>query len=128
MLLAHPLDQIADGHGLPATAPRGRNPASASEQTTGGTLPKRPAPASVIRRADTLVSVHQADLPEADAPTTCAHIIEPGSTAMLSEIFILRLEAILRSPIAPGTGNSDTRFVPIERTMRPAKVTQQVGK
>jgi hypothetical protein len=31
---------------------------------------------------------------------------------MLSEIFILRLEAILRAPIAPGTCNSDTRFVP----------------
>jgi hypothetical protein len=44
---------------------------------------------------------------------------------MLSEIFILRLEAILRSPIAPGTGNSDTRFVPIERTVGPAKVMQQ---
>jgi hypothetical protein len=47
---------------------------------------------------------------------------------MLSEIFILRLEATLRALPAPGIGNSDTRFVPIARTMSPAKVTQQDGK
>jgi hypothetical protein len=47
---------------------------------------------------------------------------------MLSEIFILRLEAILRARIAPGTCNSDTRFVPIERTVGPAKVTQRGAK
>jgi hypothetical protein len=29
---------------------------------------------------------------------------------MLSEIFILRLEAILRAPIAPGTGNCETHL------------------
>jgi hypothetical protein len=47
---------------------------------------------------------------------------------MLSEIFILRLEAILRAPIAPGTGNSDTRFVPIRPPMNRAKDTQPDGK
>ena len=47
---------------------------------------------------------------------------------MLSEIFILRLEAILRAPIAPGTGISDTRFIPIRPPMSPAKNMQQGGK
>ena len=47
---------------------------------------------------------------------------------MLSEIFILRLEAILRAPIAPGTGNSDTRFVPIRPPMSRVKDPQQSGK
>ena len=44
---------------------------------------------------------------------------------MLSEIFILRLEAILRAPIAPATGNSDTRFVPVRPPMSRAKDAQQ---
>jgi hypothetical protein len=47
---------------------------------------------------------------------------------MLSEIFILRLEAILRAPIAPGTGNSDTRFVPVRPPMSRGKDLQQSGK
>ena len=47
---------------------------------------------------------------------------------MLSEIFILRLEAILRAPIAPGTGISDTRFVPIKQPTSPANDMQQGGK
>jgi hypothetical protein len=55
-------------------------------------------------------------------------MVEPGSRAMLSEIFILRLEAILRAPIAPGTGNSDTRFVYIKQPMSPAKDMQQGGR
>jgi hypothetical protein len=46
---------------------------------------------------------------------------------MLSEIFILRLEAILRAPIAPGTGNCDTRFISIKPPMSPAK-DMQSGK
>jgi hypothetical protein len=44
---------------------------------------------------------------------------------MLSEIFILRLEAILRAPIAPGTGNNDTRFITIKQPVSPAKDIQQ---
>jgi hypothetical protein len=47
---------------------------------------------------------------------------------MLSEIFILRLEAILRAPIAPGPGNSDTRFVPVKPPMSRARDLQQGGK
>jgi hypothetical protein len=47
---------------------------------------------------------------------------------MLSEIFILRLEAMLRAPIAAGTGNSDTRFVPVKPPMSRAKDLQQSGK
>jgi hypothetical protein len=35
------------------------------------------------------------------------------------------LEAILRAPIAPGTGNGDIRFVSIKQPMSPAKDMQQ---
>jgi hypothetical protein len=47
---------------------------------------------------------------------------------MLAEIFILRLEAVLRSSIAPPTGNSDTRFVPIKPPVNPAKDPQLAGR
>ena len=47
---------------------------------------------------------------------------------MLSEIFILRLEAILRASNAPTTGSSDSRFVPIKHPVSPAKVLEQAGK
>jgi hypothetical protein len=40
---------------------------------------------------------------------------------MLAEIFILRLEAVLRSSSAPPAGNSDTRFVPIKAAVSRAK-------
>jgi hypothetical protein len=46
---------------------------------------------------------------------------------MLSEIFILRLETILRTN-APAPGVSDTRFVPIKPAVSPAKDPQQAGK
>ena len=47
---------------------------------------------------------------------------------MLSEIFILRLEAILRSPNGSTLGNSDTRFVPIKPSASPTKDSLQGGK
>jgi hypothetical protein len=47
---------------------------------------------------------------------------------MLSEIFILRLEAILRSPKGPSLGNSDTRFVPIKPPTSPSKDSAPGGK
>jgi hypothetical protein len=47
---------------------------------------------------------------------------------MLSEIFILRLEAILRASNAPARGISDTRFVPIMPPVSPPKDSQQAGK
>jgi hypothetical protein len=47
---------------------------------------------------------------------------------MLSEIFVLRLEAILRSQNAPTLGTSDTRFVPIKPPVSPSKDSQQSGK
>jgi hypothetical protein len=47
---------------------------------------------------------------------------------MLSEIFVLRLEAILRALSAPACGNSDTRFVPIKPPVSPTKDAQQAGK
>ena len=46
---------------------------------------------------------------------------------MLSEIFILRLETILRVN-APVPGSSDTRFVPIKPPVSPTKDPQQAGK
>jgi hypothetical protein len=46
---------------------------------------------------------------------------------MLAEIFILRLEAALRSSVPP-TGNSDTRFVPIKPPVSPAKNLQHAGR
>jgi hypothetical protein len=39
---------------------------------------------------------------------------------MLSEIFMLRLEAILRASNALAPGSSDTRFVPIKPSVSPA--------
>ena len=47
---------------------------------------------------------------------------------MLSEIFILRLEAILRAANAPIPASIDTRFVPIKPPARPTKNLQQAGK
>jgi len=47
---------------------------------------------------------------------------------MLSEIFILRLETILRTSNAPAPGSSDTRFVPTKLPVSPAKDLQQAGK
>jgi hypothetical protein len=47
---------------------------------------------------------------------------------MLSEIFMLRLEAILRMSSAPALGSSDTRFVPIKPPVSPTKDSQQAGK
>jgi len=47
---------------------------------------------------------------------------------MLSEIFMLRLEAILRTSNAPTLGSSDTRFVPIKPPVSPSKDVQQAGK
>ena len=47
---------------------------------------------------------------------------------MLSEIFVLRLEAILRASNAPASGSSDTRFVPIKPPVSPTKDGQQTGK
>jgi hypothetical protein len=47
---------------------------------------------------------------------------------MMSEIFILRLEAILRASNASTISTSDTRFVPVKPPVRPAKDTQQAGK
>jgi hypothetical protein len=46
---------------------------------------------------------------------------------MLSEIFILRLEAILRASMAPATG-SNTRFVPIKPPASPARDLQHAGR
>jgi hypothetical protein len=40
---------------------------------------------------------------------------------MLSEIFVLRLEAILRASNAAGSGSSDTRFVPIKQPLSPIR-------
>jgi hypothetical protein len=47
---------------------------------------------------------------------------------MLSEIFMLRLEAIFRASNPPTIGVSDTRFVPIKPPVDPAKDSQQAGK
>jgi hypothetical protein len=47
---------------------------------------------------------------------------------MLSEVFILRLEATLRASSAPITGSSDTRFVSIKLPVAPAKDLQPAGK
>ena len=46
---------------------------------------------------------------------------------MLSEIFMLRLEAILRAN-APAPGGSDTRFVPVKPPASPTKDQPQTGK
>jgi hypothetical protein len=47
---------------------------------------------------------------------------------MLSEIFILRLEAMVRASNMWTPGNSDTRFVPIKPPESPPKDQQQAGK
>jgi hypothetical protein len=47
---------------------------------------------------------------------------------MLSEIFVLRLEGILRASNAPAPGSSDTRFVPIKPPVSPTKDAQEAGK
>jgi hypothetical protein len=46
---------------------------------------------------------------------------------VLSEIFMLRLEANLRASNAPAPGTSDTRFVPIKPPAS-TKDSQQAGK
>jgi hypothetical protein len=60
------------------------------------------------------------------------HLAKPegnqGARAMLSEIFILRLEAMLRVSNAFAIGRSDTRFVPIKHPVGPAKELQPAGK
>ena len=46
---------------------------------------------------------------------------------MLSEIFMLRLEAILRASNAP-SGKSDTRFVPVKAPVSPSSDLPQAGR
>ena len=47
---------------------------------------------------------------------------------MLSEIFMLRLEAILRASSAPASGKSDTRFVPVKAPVSPVADLPQAGR
>jgi hypothetical protein len=47
---------------------------------------------------------------------------------MLSEIFILRLEAMLRASNATSPTSIGTRFVPIKPPASPTKYLQPVGK
>jgi hypothetical protein len=47
---------------------------------------------------------------------------------MLSEIYMLRLEAILRASNAPAPGRNNTRFVPIRPPVPAAEQLQQAGK
>jgi hypothetical protein len=47
---------------------------------------------------------------------------------MLSEIFILRLEAMVRVANASAPRRSDTRFVPVKPSVGPAKDSEQAGK
>jgi hypothetical protein len=47
---------------------------------------------------------------------------------MLSEIFILRLEALLRASNTLTPTSIDTRFVPFKPPVRPTKDLQRVGK
>jgi hypothetical protein len=47
---------------------------------------------------------------------------------MMSEIFILRLEATLRALNAPTLGISDTRFTPIKPPGSSTEDSQQAGK
>jgi hypothetical protein len=47
---------------------------------------------------------------------------------MLSEIFMLRLEAILRALNVSAPSNSDTRFVPIRPMASPTPNLQQASK
>jgi hypothetical protein len=54
--------------------------------------------------------------------------LNQGARSMLSEIFMLRLEAILRASNAPALGTSDTRHVPIGPPVSSTKDSQQTGK
>jgi hypothetical protein len=47
---------------------------------------------------------------------------------MLSEIFMLRLEALFRTSNVSTPSSSDTRFVPIKPLANPTKDSQQGGK
>jgi hypothetical protein len=47
---------------------------------------------------------------------------------MLSEIYMLRLEAMLRASNEPDPGRSDTRFVPIKPPESRAEDLRQAGK
>jgi hypothetical protein len=48
---------------------------------------------------------------------------------MLSEIYMLRLEAMLRAPNAPAPGGGDPRFVPIKLSMSPLRLrSKQANK
>jgi hypothetical protein len=47
---------------------------------------------------------------------------------MLPEIFMLRMEAILRANAPAPGGSSDTRFVPIKASVSPTKDQQQAAK
>ena len=47
---------------------------------------------------------------------------------MLAEIFMLRMEAIVRANAPAPGGGSDTRFVPIKPPASPAKDQQQAAK
>jgi hypothetical protein len=47
---------------------------------------------------------------------------------MLSEIYMLRLESILRASNAPAPGSGDTRFVATRLPVSPTKALQQAGK
>ena len=47
---------------------------------------------------------------------------------MMSEIYMLRLEASLRASRAPAAGSSDTRFVPIKAPAGSAKQPHQAGQ
>ncbi len=47
---------------------------------------------------------------------------------MLSEIFMLRLEAIFRTSNLSAPGSNDTRFVPVKPPVNPTKDSQQAPK
>jgi hypothetical protein len=47
---------------------------------------------------------------------------------MLSEIFMLRLEAIIRTSNESPSGSSNTRLVSIKLPVSPTKDSQQTGK
>jgi hypothetical protein len=51
-----------------------------------------------------------------------------GARAMLAEIFMLRMEAIVRANAPAPGGGSDARFVPIKPPASPAKDQQQAPK
>jgi hypothetical protein len=94
----------------------------------------------------TLGPVRQADLRRVFAPTISAAppnggVVHPprafpsgdrapnqGARPMLSEIFILRLEALLRASNEPSPASIATRFVPIKPPASPIKHLQPAGK